>query len=243
MKKILNKILFFTLFTPTLLFAEATTDNVIKLDQTGDTLTLTIDQIGYGNKICGTISSGLCGTAMVITGTTNTINMDMIGNLNQIYGPMILDQSTYSVNLTGSSNIWDQTIGASGSADASNLLATWSGSSNTMNLDWGAAQSSERLDFDLDVSGSSNVFTTVIEVDDARYDVDVTGSSNDVNTNMTDGAYHKIDLELIQSSGNIDIVQSSGTCPSGVSSCHSELIADFDSENATITINQKDTGD
>ena len=54
--------------------------------------------------------------------------------------------------------------------------------------------------------------------------------------------YHKIDLELVQSSGNIDIVQSSGTCPTGVSSCHSELIADFDSENATITINQKDTG-
>ena len=219
--KMLNKLLALVLFTPTILFAEATTDNVIKLDQTGDTLTLTIDQIGYGNKICGTISSGLCGTAMVISGTTNTINMDMIGNLNQIYGPMILDQSTYSVNMTGSSNIWDQTIGASGSADSSNLLATWSGSSNTMNLDWGAAQSSERLDFDLDV----------------------TGSSNDVNTNMTDGAYHKIDLELIQSSGNIDIVQSSGTCPSGVSSCHSELIADFDSENATITINQKDTGD
>ena len=97
--------------------------------------------------------------------------------------------------------------------------------------------------FDLDVTGSSNVFTTVIEVDDARYDVDVTGSSNDVNTSMTDGADHKIDLELIQSSGNIDIVQSSGTCPTGISSCHSELIADFDSENATITINQKDTGD
>lgn len=241
--KIINKLLFFTLLTPTLLFAAATTDNEIKLDQIGDTLTLTIDQIGYGNKICGTISSGVCGAAMVITGTTNTINMDMIGNLNQIYGPMILDQSTYSVNMTGSSNIWDQTIGASGSADSSNLLATWSGSSNTMNLDWGAAQSSERLDFDLDVTGSSNVFTTVVEVDDATYDVDVTGSSNDVNTSMTDGAYHKIDLELIQSSSNIDIVQSSGTCPSGVSSCHSEIIADFDSENATINIKQKDTGD
>ena len=39
------------------------------------------------------------------------------------------------------------------------------------------------------------------------------------------------------------VVQSSGTCPQGVSSCHSEIIADFDSENATITINQKDTGD
>jgi len=241
--KMINKLLFFTLFTPTLLFAAATTDNEIKIDQTGDTLTLTIDQIGYGNKLCGTISSGLCANDMIITGTSNNINFDQIGNLNQIYGPMILDQSTVSVNLTGNSNIWDQNIGASGSADSSNLLATWSGSSNTMNLDWGSAQSAERLDFDLDVSGSSNVFTTIIEVDDARYDIDVTGSSNDVNTSMTDGSYHKIDLELVQSSGNIDIIQSSGTCPSGINSCHSEIIAEFDSENATINIKQKDTGD
>ena len=241
--KMLNKFLALVLFTPTLLFAAATTDNEIKIDQTGDTLTLTIDQIGYGNKLCGAISSGVCGTAMIINGTTNNLNFDMIGNLNKIYGPVFLDQSTLSVNMTGSSNDWDWTIGASGSADSSNLLSTWTGSSNTMNLDWGAAQSAERLDFDLDVSGSTNVFTTVIEVDDATYDVDINGSSNDVNTSMTDGAYHKIDLELVQSSGNIDIVQSSGTCPAGVSSCHSEIIADFDSENATITINQKDTGD
>ncbi len=241
--KIINKLLFFTLFTPTLMFAQSANDNEIRIDQTGDTLTLTIDQIGYGNKICGTISSGTCASDMVITGTTNNINFDQIGNLNQIYGPMILDQSTISINMTGSSNIWDQTIGASGSADSSNLLATWQGSSNTINLDWGAAQSAERLDFDLDVTGSSNVFTTVIEVDDARYDVDVTGSSNDVNTSMTDGAYHKIDLELVQSSGNIDIIQSSGTCPTGISSCFSSIIAEFDSENATITINQKDTSD
>ena len=241
--KILNKIFFLTLCTPALLWAVATTDNEIKIDQAGDTLTLTIDQIGYGNKLCGTITSNNCNAAMVLTGTSVNLNIDMIGNLNKVYGPVILDSSTLSVNMTGSSNTWDWTVGASGSADSSNLLTTIQGSSNTMDLNWGAAQSSERLDFDLDVTGSSNVFTTVIEVDDARYDVDVTGSSNDVNTSQTDGAYNKIDLELIQSNGNIDIVQSSGSCPSGVSSCYSEIIADFDSENATINIKQKDTGD
>ena len=241
--KIGNKILFLILCVPTLLWAAATSDNEIKIDQAGDTLTLTIDQIGYGNKLCGTLSSGVCGNPMILTGSSVNLNVDMIGNLNKIYGPVVLDQSTLSINMTGSSNDWDWTVGASGSADSSNLLATIGGSSNTMNLDWGAAQSAERLDFDLDVTGSSNVFTTVIEVDDARYDVDVTGSSNDINTNQTDGSYHKIDLELIQSSGNIDIIQSSGTCPTGISSCHSEIIADFDSENATINIKQKDTGD
>ncbi len=241
--KMLNKFLLFALFTPTLLFAQATTDNEIRIDQTGDTLTLTIDQIGYGNKLCGTLNSGLCASDMVLQGSTLNVNFDMIGNMNKIYGPVILDNSTLSINMTGNSNSWDWTVGASGSADASNLLATWTGDSNSMNLDWGAAQSSERLDFDLDVTGSSNVFTTVIEVDDATYDVDVSGSSNDVNTSQTDGAYHKIDLELVQSNANVDIVQSSGTCPTGVNSCHSEIIAEFDSENATITINQKDTGD
>ena len=241
--KMLNKFLALILFTPTLVLAEGTTDNAIRIDQAGDTLTLTIDQIGYGNKLCGTISSGVCASDMVLTGTSVNFNVDMIGNLNKIYGPVILDSSTLSINMTGSSNLFDQNIGASGSADSSNLLSTWSGSSNTMNLDWGSAQSAERLDFDLDVTGSSNVFTTVIEVDDARYDVDVTGSSNDVNTNMVDGAYHKIDLELVQSSANVDILQSSGTCPTGVSSCHSEIIAEFDSENATINIKQRDTAD
>jgi|TARA_B110000285_G_scaffold4346_1_gene4638 hypothetical protein len=241
--KIINKLLFFTLLTPTILWAQSASDNEIRIDQAGDTLNLTIDQIGYGNKLCGTLTSGVCGSDMVLTGSSVTMNIDMIGNLNAIYGPVLADSTEFSLNFTGSSNVWDWTVGASGSADSSNLLTNLTGSSNTMNLDWGSAQSSERLDFDLDVTGSSNVFATVIEVDDAIYDVDVIGSSNDINTSMTDGAYHKIDLELIQSNGNIDIVQSSGTCPTGITSCHSEIIAEFDSENATINIIQKDTAD
>ena len=38
----------------------ATTDNEIFLEQAGDSLTLTIDQIGYGNKFGGTVVSGGC---------------------------------------------------------------------------------------------------------------------------------------------------------------------------------------
>ena len=42
----------------------ATTDNEIFLEQTGDTLTLTIDQVGYGNKFGGTIVSGAVASDM-----------------------------------------------------------------------------------------------------------------------------------------------------------------------------------
>ena len=63
----------------------ATTDNEIFLEQTGDTLTLTIDQVGYGNKFGGTIVSGAVATDMLITGSNITFNLDQIGNSNQLF--------------------------------------------------------------------------------------------------------------------------------------------------------------
>ena len=87
--KILNKIFFLTLCTPALLWAVATTDNEIKIDQAGDTLTLTIDQIGYGNKLCGTITSnnhgyprgpGTMTYGPAPGGTENSPFQDMNGN-------------------------------------------------------------------------------------------------------------------------------------------------------------------
>ena len=40
-------------------------DNEIFLQQSGDTLTLTIDQVGYGNKFGGTIVNGSVATDMI----------------------------------------------------------------------------------------------------------------------------------------------------------------------------------
>ena len=114
----------------------AANDNEVLLDQSGDTLTLTIDQIGYGNKLCGTISSGTCATDWIFTGSGNTFDIDMIGNLNQIFGPTLLDSTTVDLKLTGSSNIWDWNIGYGGSADSSDVDVDISGSSNTFDFDW-----------------------------------------------------------------------------------------------------------
>ena len=152
------------------------------------------------------------------------------------------DSGTIAIDLFGGAATAEETLTIAGTSNEIETSAT--GNVVTIGLPNSISVTTNlSVGGDLDVTGSSNVFTTVIEVDDGRYDVDVTGSSNDVNTSQTDGAYNKIDLELIQSNGNIDIVQSSGTCPSGISSCYSEIIADFDSENATINIKQKDTGD
>ena len=93
--KMLNKFLLFALFTPTLLFAQATTDNEIRIDQTGDTLTLYIDQIGFGNKIGLNDFSGTA-ELMTITGSSLTFDLDFIGNQNILYGPLVSDSSTFN---------------------------------------------------------------------------------------------------------------------------------------------------
>ena len=218
--------------------AAGTTDNEILLDQQGTTLILTIDQIGYGNKVSGNAASS---TDFLITGATVTFNLDQVGNLNKFFGPLISDNATINAVFTGDSNIWDWNLGASGSTDYANFLVDVAGSSNTFDIDLGGSVSAERLDFDLDILGSTNVFTSIdIESDDAKWDFDITGSNNTWVTSQTDGAYHKMIVLHDGSGANYSLTQSSGTCATGITSCYSEMNLDIDSENATVTITQTD---
>ena len=243
--KTLNKLIAFTfLLCPTVLFAQAaSTDNEILLDQSGDTLTLTVDQVGYGNKLCGTIASGVCSGDWIFTGVTNTFDIDMIGNLNKIFGPTITDSTDVDLLLTGDSNQFDWNVGAGGSADSSAVDVSILGDSNTLDFDWAAAASSERLDFDLVIDGDSNNWDINIDADDVTWNFDVLGSSNDFNLTQKDGSDQSMTVEWIGSNGDVDIMQQSGTCPQGVSSCFGVIAAEFDTENAVVNIVQKDAGD
>ena len=240
--RLLNKLLYLILLCPAVAYAGAN-DNTVLLDQSGDTLILTIDQVGYGNKLCGTISSGDCATDWILIGSTITIDIDMIGNLNQLFGPTLFDSTDVDLSLTGDSNIWDWNVGYGGSADSSVVDVAITGNSNTFDIDWAYNASSERLNLDLDLTGTSNVWDINIDADDVTWDVDVIGSSNDFAMTQSDGGYQSITLEWIGSNGDIDILQSSGTCPTGISGCYGIINADFDSENAIVNIKQKDTTD
>ena len=96
-------------------------DNEIFLQQSGDTLVLTIDQVGYGNKFGGTIANGSVATDMILTGTSITSNLDQIGNSNQLFGPAILDSSTIDMTFTGDGNVFDWNIGYVGDSDNSDI--------------------------------------------------------------------------------------------------------------------------
>ena len=218
-------------------FSQSATDNEILIDQAGDTLTLIILQQGYGNKISGDSSES---SDLAISGSTVSINLDQVGNSNKFYGAITADSSTYDWTFTGDSNIWDIKIGDQGSADSGDMLVDITGDSNTFDFDLGSVASSERLDFDLAILGDSNVWDIDIEVDDSTWNFDITGSNNDFVTSQTNATYQFMKVVHDGSGGDFDLIQSSGTCATGVSSCYSHMDLNLDSENATVTITQKD---
>lgn len=221
-------------------YAGASDDNEINIDQTGDTLTLYIDQVGYGNKI-GLDDFSSSSSATPITGTSLTFNIDQIGNENLLYGSLTASSSTYNLMWTGDANVLDYLIGDVGSSDSTTMDITMTGDSNTIDFDQGSVASAERLDLDLTVLGSSNVFDIDVETDDVTWNWEITGDSNNILSKQNDGFYQEQTVELNGDNANVDIYQLSGTCPTGVSSCKGVITLDITSDNATIQINQKDT--
>jgi len=240
-----NKLLLIMLtlgLLPATLFAGAD-DNEIWLNQTGTGLVLNFTQKGYGNKVGGDDFSGTS-IDMTLTGASNSFTLVQTGDSNKLYGPMIADSATLNLTFTGNSNVMDWNIGQN-SADNINMLSAVTGDSNTWNIDIGANATAEYLNYDLVVSGSSNIFTTVVDSDNAVWNWTITGSSNDVNTNQSDATDNSITAILTGSSNDIDIIQKSGSdtgCPSG-QSCSGIIDVTFVTSNGNIDIVQKDDND
>tara|TARA_B100001094_G_scaffold253633_1_gene252098 strand:+ start:2655 stop:3386 length:732 start_codon:yes stop_codon:yes gene_type:complete len=240
----MNKLLSIVILLSTsFVFAQATDDNEIKITQTGDTLKLYVDQIGFGNKIGGDNFSSGSGSVMAITGSSLEFDLDFAGNQNILFGPVVADSSTYKLDFTGDSNVIDWNIGNVGSADDSDINFDVTGDSNTFDLDQGYGLSAERLNADLILIGNSNVFDVDWESDDNIWDFEITGDSNNINTLQKDGE-HNLEFTLTGDSADVDINQISGTCVGG-SPCatpNANIVLTVTSDNAIIQLNQKDAG-
>ena len=242
MKKLISLIL---LLSTGFVFAQATDDNEIKITQSGDTLKLYIDQIGFGNKIGGDNgSSGSVSSAMAITGSSLEFDLDFVGNNNALFGPVIADSSIYKLDFTGDSNSIDWNIGYVGSADSSDINFDVTGSSNIFDIDQGYVASAEFLNADLIVLGGSNVFDIDWEADNLTWNLDITGDSNNINTLQNDASDSVLNFTLTGDSADVDINQLTGTCASNNVACSSPISSidlNVTSDNAVIQINQKDS--
>ena len=210
MKKLINFVLFLSLSV----FA----DNEIYVDQSGNSATIDLEQLGSSNLIGGTQATSGTMTALDLDGVSMTLDINQIGSSNVFRSDAIDgDNFTGFFEFDGDSNIMDILMNSTGliSADYVNLNIDVTGSSNEFDLAIAENADSSYLDLDWIITGDSNNLDFDIDYANAINYLDVNGSTNTINfsgsgyggNTSSDSGYFYLDLD--GSTNTIDITQSS----------------------------------
>ena len=106
-------------------------DNEIFIEQTGNNVELTIQQIGAGNKYGG---DNFSGTSIDMTMTVSDSYLDILldGDYNKMFGTIATTGSTINNFITGDYNLWNQKIGVANTADTITIDSAITGSTNSI---------------------------------------------------------------------------------------------------------------
>ena len=236
MNKLLNLVLFLSLSV----FA----DNEIYVDQSGNSASIDLEQLGSSNLIGGTQATSGTMTALDLDGVSMTLDINQIGSSN-IFRSDAIDGDNFTgyFEWNGDSNVMDILMNSTGliSADYVNLNIDVTGSSNEFDIAIAENADSSYLDLDWVILGDSNILDFDIDYENAINYLDINGSSNAIDfiasgysgTTSADSGYFYLDLD--GSSNDIDITQSSTLARD-----YLKLITN--TSNSSICIVQDDSG-
>jgi len=236
MKKIINFVLLVSL--------SAFADNEIYVDQSGNTASIDLEQLGSSNLIGGSSAVSGTMTALDLDGISMTLDINQIGS-NNLFRSDAIDGDNFTgfFEFDGDSNVMDILLNSTGliSADYINLYLDVTGSSNEFDLKIAENADSSYLDLDWTILGGSNEFDFDIDYANAINFVDVNGSSNTINftgsgysgNTSSDSGYFYMDLD--GSSNTFNIIQSSTLA-------RDWLKIETTTSNSNICITQNDGG-
>jgi hypothetical protein len=234
-----NKFLIGLLFSVSVL-----ADNEVHVDQSGNSASIDLEQLGSSNLIGGTQATSGTMTALDLDGVSMTLDINQIGSSNIFRSDAIEgDNFTGFFEFDGDSNVFDLLLNSTGliTADYVNMNIDVTGSSNTFDLKAGEDDDVSYLDLDWIISGDSNTFDFDIDYENATNYVDVNGSSNTINflgngyggSTSSDAGYFYLDLD--GSSNTFNIKQQSTLAKDWISITSS-------ASNSNICIIQSDSG-
>ena len=236
----MNKLLNLALFLSLSVFA----DNEIYVDQSGNSASIDLEQLGSSNLIGGTQATSGTMTALDLDGVSMTLDINQIGSSN-IFRSDAIDGDNFTgyFEWNGDSNVMDILMNSTGliSADYVNLNIDVTGSSNEFDIAIAENADSSYLDLDWVILGDSNILDFDIDYENAINYLDINGSSNAIDfiasgysgTTSADSGYFYLDLD--GSSNDIDITQSSTLARD-----YLKLITN--TSNSSICIVQDDSG-
>ena len=124
-------------------------DNEIYVDQSGNTASIDLEQLGSSNLIGGTSAVSGSMTALDLDGLSMTLDINQIGS-NNIFRSDGIDGNNLTAffEYDGDSNVMDILLNSSGTitADYVNMLVDVTGSSNTFDLKVAENSDSSYLD-------------------------------------------------------------------------------------------------
>lgn len=189
-------------------------DNEIFIEQSGNNVELTIQQIGAGNKYGG---DNFGGTSIDMTMTVSDSYLDILldGDYNKMFGTMDTTGSTINNFITGDYNLWNQKIGVANTADTMTIDSAITGSTNTIVFRAGNADDTYNISTPLWNQSNPEAFWTVSDsvwsrtvsgqtaywgswtptegsADSLNMDLDVVGSDNTLNVfvNSTNATFN-----------------------------------------------------
>ena len=213
----MNKSYIFVMFGLISMSTEVTADandNEIFIEQTGNNVELTIQQIGAGNKYGG---DNFGGTSIDMTMTVSDSYLDILldGDYNKMFGTMDTTGSTINNFITGDYNLWNQKIGVANTADTMTIDSAITGSTNTIVFRAGNADDTYNISTPLWNQSNPEAFWTVSDsvwsrtvsgqtaywgswtptegsADSLNMDLDVVGSDNTLNVfvNSTNATFN-----------------------------------------------------
>ena len=166
----------------------------------GDNMTLSWDFNGASNKVTGFLS-----------GDSLTFDLGVEGDNNDmLLNGTLIDNSTYDINIVGSSNTWELYLGQVTSASYSSLTYGLDGDDNEFTITIDA----DGIAHDVAINGDYNNLSYFADgygssLDGHVFNLDLTGSSNTYNiTQETTAAAGNLDIVSVGSNQTINITQS-----------------------------------
>ena len=219
-------------------------DNEIYVDQSGNTASIDLEQLGSSNLIGGSSAVSGTMTALDLDGISMTLDINQIGSSN-IFRSDAIDGDNFTgfFEFDGDSNVMDILLNSTGliSADYINLYLDVTGSSNEFDLAIAENADSSYLDLDWTILGDSNELNFDIDYANAINFLDINGGSNTINftasgysgNTSSDSGYFYMDLD--GSSNTFNIIQSSTLA-------RDWLKIETSTSNSNICITQNDGG-
>lgn len=186
-------LLTFTMLLLTSVVYAQSGDSRIFIQQSGQNLTLNINQAGQGNEI-GELDDSV---AFVLNGSQQDIRINQLGSSNRLIGEMFGSNIEALLNFVGDSNLMTLRVNPGGlnSAESGRYIMNVTGSNNEFNMRVGNDAVADNAVFEWDVTGDYNMFDSTVNSDNYTSTLVAFGNYNDFTITASGAPGHSLDID------------------------------------------------